>query len=64
MRAKIEAVAQRSAERAIRSREEVKMRPMTGYERRTVHFALRNNTRVTTVSEGEEPFRAVVIKPN
>lgn len=64
MRAKIEAVAQRSAERAIRSREEVKLRPMTGYERRTVHFALRNNTRVTTVSEGEEPFRAVVIKPN
>lgn len=64
MRAKIEAVAQRSAERAIRSREEVKLRPMTGYERRTVHFALRNNPRVSTVSEGEEPFRAVVIKPN
>lgn len=62
-RAKIEAVAQRSAERAIRSREDVKLRPMTGYERRTVHFALRDNPRVATISEGEEPFRAVVIRP-
>ncbi len=62
-RAKIEAVAERAAERAIRSREDVKLRPMTGYERRTVHFALRDNPRVVTLSEGEEPFRAVVVKP-
>jgi spoIIIJ-associated protein len=36
---------------------------MTSYERRLVHIALRNDRRVVTASEGEEPARAVVIAP-
>jgi spoIIIJ-associated protein len=36
---------------------------MSAYERKVVHVALRNDRRVETVSEGEEPFRQVVVKP-
>jgi spoIIIJ-associated protein len=38
-------------------------RPMNAYERRVVHMALRDDRRVTTISEGEDPFRGVVIRP-
>ncbi len=36
---------------------------MTAYERRVVHVALRDDQRVTTQSEGEDPFRVVVVNP-
>jgi spoIIIJ-associated protein len=36
---------------------------MTAYERRVVHVALRDDRRVATASEGDEPFRMVVISP-
>lgn len=62
-RQKIEDMARKSADRAARQRTAVKMRPMTAYERRVVHVALRNDNRVVTGSEGAEPFRQVVIKP-
>lgn len=39
----------------------VKLEPMNPYERRIIHSALQNNEYVTTYSEGEEPFRRVVI---
>ena len=42
---------------------EVKMDSMNSYERRIVHNALTNNKYVYTESTGEEPNRAVVIKP-
>lgn len=60
---KLEEIAQRAAERASRQRRPVSLRPMSSYERKVVHMALRNNTRVTTASEGEEPFRQVVVSP-
>lgn len=62
-RQKIEDMAKRAADRAVRQRGAVKMRPMTAYERRIVHVALRNDARVATGSEGAEPFRQVVVKP-
>jgi spoIIIJ-associated protein len=62
-REKIEDMARRTADRAVRQGKPVKLRPMTSYERRLVHVALRNDRRVTTGSEGEEPARAVVIAP-
>ena len=40
-----------------------KLDPMNSYERRIIHNTLTNNKFVTTESEGEEPNRAVVIKP-
>jgi spoIIIJ-associated protein len=62
-RQKIEDMARRAADRAARQRTAVRMRPMTAYERRVVHVALRNDSRVTTGSEGAEPYRQVVISP-
>jgi spoIIIJ-associated protein len=62
-RQKIEDIARRAAERASRQHMAVRLRPMTAYERRVVHVALRDDRRIATASEGEEPFRMVVISP-
>lgn len=61
-RQKLESMAKTSAARCIRSKSDVKLRPMTPYERRIIHIILRNENRVFTESEGEEPNRYVVIK--
>lgn len=60
---KLEDIASKAAERAVRQRSAVKLRPMSSYERKVVHIYLRDHARVTTASEGEEPFRQVVITP-
>lgn len=39
----------------------IKLEPMNPYERRIIHSALQNNPFVDTYSEGEEPYRRVVI---
>jgi len=62
-RQKIEDMAKRAADRASRQHVPVRMRPMTAYERRVVHVALRDDRRVTTSSEGADPYRQVVISP-
>lgn len=62
-RQKLEDIARRSADRAARQHIQVRLRPMTAYERRVVHVALRDDRRVVTGSEGEDPFRLVVISP-
>lgn len=63
LRGRIEELAFRSAKRVVKSRQAIRLRPMSSYERRVVHFALRNESGVSTGSEGEEPFRSVVISP-
>ena len=63
-RQKLETMAKSSAARCIRSRSDVRLRPMTPYERRIIHIILRNERRVITESEGEEPNRYVVVKLN
>lgn len=60
---KIEDIARRAADRAVKYRQSVSLRPMTAYERRVVHVVLRNDTRVVTASEGSEPYRQVVVNP-
>jgi spoIIIJ-associated protein len=62
-RQKIEEIARRGADRAARQHQAVRLRPMTAYERRIVHVALRNDRRIETGSEGTEPYRQVVISP-
>ena len=62
-RQKLEDIARRSADRAARQKTAVRLRPMTAYERRIVHVALRDDKRIVTGSEGEDPFRMVVITP-
>jgi spoIIIJ-associated protein len=61
-RQKLESVAKSSAARCIRSKNDVRLRPMTPYERRIIHIILRNEQRVFTESDGEEPNRSVVIR--
>ena len=47
--------------RVKRSGRYVKLEPMNPYERRIIHFALQDNPYVDTYSEGEEPYRRVVV---
>lgn len=54
-------LANRMANRAVKTGRKVVMEPMNPYERRIFHSALQGNEYVTTHSEGEEPNRHVVI---
>ncbi len=56
-------LATRLAERVARSGEPVVLEPMSAHERRVIHLALQDNPSVATSSEGEDPFRRVVIQP-
>ena len=56
-------MAERAADRVRRSRRSVALEPMSAQERRIVHLALKDNAYVMTQSEGEEPYRKVVILP-
>jgi spoIIIJ-associated protein len=62
-RASLEALAVRSAERALADRESVELDPMTAVERKVVHIRLKEFDGVETTSEGTEPNRFVVIRP-
>lgn len=54
-------LARNIAYKVRRSRKPVALEPMNPYERRIIHSALQNDYYVTTRSEGEEPFRHVII---
>ncbi|MCL2136176.1 MAG: KH domain-containing protein [Coriobacteriia bacterium] len=58
---KLISLAKSSAARAIRLKRSVRLRPMSPYERRVVHMALKDDRRVRTESEGLDPNRQVVI---
>lgn len=62
-RQKIESLARSAASRADQQHKAIKLRPMTPYERRIVHIALRDDDRVETASEGEGSSRHVVVLP-
>ena len=57
----LESLAKNIAYKVKRSRRSVALEPMNPYERRIIHSALQNDTFVSTKSEGEEPFRHVVV---
>ena len=57
----LESLAKNIAYKVKRSRRPVALEPMNPYERRIIHSALQNDKFVSTKSEGEEPFRHVVI---
>jgi spoIIIJ-associated protein len=59
----LEALAVRSAERALRELERVELEPMTAVERKVVHLRLKDFDGVETTSEGAEPNRYVVVVP-
>ena len=62
-RAALQAIAQRSAERAAATGERVELEPMSAVERKVVHEYLKEDPEVETASEGTEPNRCVVIFP-
>ncbi|WP_138494313.1 RNA-binding cell elongation regulator Jag/EloR [Paenibacillus pinistramenti] len=59
----LEELAERLAERVIRSGKEVVLEPMPSQERKAIHAKLQNHPEVKTLSKGEEPNRRVVIAP-
>lgn len=59
----IERLAVKLAKEVVKTGIEVKMDKMNSFERRLVHNRLTDFKGVTTISEGEEPDRCVVIKP-
>lgn len=57
-------LAHKLAHKAKQYRKDITLEPMNPYERRIIHSALQNNAYVSTRSEGDEPFRKVVISLN
>ena len=57
----LENLAKNMASKVKRTKKAVTLEAMNPYERRIIHSALQNDNNVTTHSEGEEPYRYVVI---
>lgn len=60
----LERLANQLADEVIATNMEVKLEDMSSYERKIIHNALMNRDEIYTESEGEEPNRHIVIKPN
>lgn len=60
----LQRLALRMAEKVRRERRKTILEPMTPQERRIIHSTLQNVSDVFTFSEGEDPYRRVVISPN
>ena len=56
-------LARSVAERAIKTRRDVRLEPMNRHERKIIHSELQDNNRVETHSVGEEPYRYIVVTP-
>lgn len=57
----LERLAEKMAEKAKYTKRPVKLEPMNPFERRIIHSTLQKHNGITTYSEGNEPFRRVVI---
>ena len=57
----LENLAKNIASKVKRTRRSVSLEPMNPYERRIIHSALQSDPAVSTHSEGEEPYRRVVV---
>lgn len=56
-------LAERLAEKAVRTGKEVALEPMPSYERKVIHTALMGNKQIKTYSDGSDPHRHIVISP-
>lgn len=56
-------LANRIAQKVSKTNRKVTLEPMNPYERRILHSTLQPHPKVETISEGEEPFRRVVVRP-
>ena len=57
----IENLAKNVAHKVKKTRKSISLEAMNAYERRIIHSVLQNDKYVTTYSEGEEPYRHVVV---
>lgn len=57
-------LADRLAQKAIKTGKNVALEPMPSYERKVIHTALAENKRIKTYSVGNDPYRHLVITPN
>lgn len=58
----LEQLANRLASKVIRTKKSVRLEPMNPYERKVIHSTLQSNPSIVTRSEGEEPYRRVIIE--
>lgn len=58
----LEQLANRLANKVIRTKKSVRLEPMNPYERKVIHSTLQSNPSIITRSEGEEPYRRVIIE--
>ena len=58
----LEMLAVRLANKVSKSKKSVKLEPMNPYERKVIHATLQNHPHVTTRSEGQDPYRRVIIE--
>ena len=58
----LEALANRLANKVVKTKRSVKLEPMNPYERKVIHAALHDHPKVVTRSEGQDPYRRVVIE--
>ncbi|MFJ8237520.1 RNA-binding cell elongation regulator Jag/EloR [Ureibacillus sp. NPDC094379] len=59
----LEQLAERLADKAVRTGKKVSLEPMPSYERKVIHHTLANRIDIETYSEGTEPNRHLVIEP-
>ncbi len=58
----LEQLAERMADKAVRTGRKVQLEPMPAYERKVIHHALSNRLDIETYSEGSDPFRYLIIE--
>lgn len=54
-------LANRIAKKVVKTKRSVYLEPMNPYERQIIHSSLQSNTKVTTKSEGVDPYRKVIV---
>ena len=58
----LESIADRTADRVIRTKQPVFLEPLPAFERKQIHARLSQNKQITTHSEGKEPHRYLVVE--
>lgn len=58
----LEQLANRLADKVVKTKRSVRLEPMNPYERKVIHATLQDDPRVTTKSEGQDPYRRVIIE--
>ena len=56
-------LAMRLSKKAVIENREIRLEPMTRHERKIIHTVLQGNHRISTYSDGEEPYRSIIIVP-